>query len=236
MFTKNEKFIEILNKEFEVIYDGKIKGKTCGYTKKYEDGYAHYYIKVKFDNAGEEQNFYFPDSFYIHLRAIDKNIQDAILGKTIFIPERPKRRIEFYYLCGTDSKRIYLEMCNIFGWDMSKKGHFGMRTLMYSENCTPENYSVWFIPHNNLCEPFSEAFNWFNIVSGDKIEEIWLGQINRSLHNDWSDRVTFVKTKDGNGYRFYGIYRPQEIVEKEIHHKTRTVKIYKQISTRYSNY
>ena len=41
---------ELLNKEFEVVYDGIRKGKTCGYVTKFEDGYTHNYIKVKFSD------------------------------------------------------------------------------------------------------------------------------------------------------------------------------------------
>ncbi len=244
MLAKYERLNEFLNKEFDVTVDKDRKGKTCGYTTKFEGGFNHYYIKVKFYDTGEEKYFYFPDQFRFHLEAVDKKIQSEIIDiinqrscKAIRIwekPEKIKRRILFGAAYGKNSRDIYVQFCNFFDWEISKKGYFGMNTLMYAKNCTPEGYSVWFIPHNDRFEKFNENYHWFNFVKGNVIEEIWLGNETRSIHNDWSDRVTFIKTKEG--YAFYGIYRPQEIVEKEINNKVRKVKIYKQFSMEYSNY
>ena len=233
LYQKHDAFMEILNKEFDVIHDTHWKGKTCGYITKFEGGYTHYYIKVKFFD-GEEKAFYFPDQFRFHLKAVDQKIQaeimDLMTGKP---PEPPERKLIFGAVYGTNSRDIYVQFCKYFDWKLSMKEHFGVRTLMYAKNCTPEVNSVWFIPHNSVFEKYNENSHWFNFIKGNIIEEVWIDYENSSLHNDWDDRVTFLKTKDG--YAFYGIYRPQEIIEKEINHKIRKVKIYKQISAEYSS-
>lgn len=236
LYQKHDAFMEILNKEFDVIHNTFGEGGTCGYTTKFEGGYTHYYIKVKFFD-GEEKAFYFPDQFRFHLKAVDKEIQDKILAcmliPPVFPPDISPRRLVFGAVYGTNSRDMYVQFCKYFDWKLSMKDHFGVRTLMYAKNCTPEGYSVWFIPHNSIFEKHNENSHWFNFIKGNIIEEVWIDYENSSLHNDWNDRVTFLKTK--NGYAFYGIYRPQQIIEKEINHKIRKVKIYKQISAEYSS-
>ena len=221
--------IALLEKEFEVIHDKKGMGKTCGYIRKREDGFEHYYLKIKFYETGEIGEFYYPDQFKLHLKACDPQIQQNILNP---VPSK-KPRLIFDTNLGSNTRTLYEHCVELFGWDSSKKGHFGARTLLFAKSCTPEGYSVWGITHSNLMEPINSLHTWYNIVRGEFIEEVWLNATNEVLYHDWSDRIAWIKCKDG--YHFYGIYRPQEVVEREIYHKICPVKIYKRISSVYPN-
>ena len=130
---------------------------------------------------------------------------------------------------------VYDACCKDFGWKMSKRGEFTNQKLLYTENATPEGYSVWMIVHTNLCEKYDESITWYNVVKGDKIEEIWNGSRNELLFLDGSRRVTFARERsDGKPiYKFLGIYELVGAEIREVYGKKRTVKIYQRVSRTY---
>ena len=105
---------------------------------------------------------------------------------------------------GGKAQVIYDECCKRFGWDYSKRYLFGMLQILYAKEATPERFSPWFLPHNNLTD--TKGGNWFNKIQGDIIEEMWLERDDR-FYSDKTHRVTFVKNKSKE-YIFLGIYKP----------------------------
>ena len=113
---------------------------------------------------------------------------------------------------GGKAQVIYDECCRRFGWDNSKRYLFEMMQILYAKEATPEKYSPWFLPHNNLTE--TKGGNWFNKIQGDTIVDMWLERDDR-FYTDKTCRVTFVKNKSGQ-YVFLGIYEPIEMVIKTL--------------------
>lgn len=105
---------------------------------------------------------------------------------------------------GTRAQDIYDDCCKKFGWDYSKRYLFGMLQILYAKEATPERFSPWFLPHNNLTD--TKGGNWFNKIQGDIIEEMWLERDDR-FYSDKTHRVTFVKNKSKE-YIFLGVYKP----------------------------
>lgn len=136
---------------------------------------------------------------------------------------------------GTRAIDAYDACCKDFGWKASKRWEFDKQQLLYAENATPEGYSVWMIVHANLCEKYDESITWYNIVKGDKIEEIWNGSHNELLFLDVSRRVTFVRERsDGKlVYKFLGVYELVGAEMREVYGKQRAVKIYQRVSRTY---
>ena len=135
------------------------------------------------------------------------------------------------FLAGKNAKYVYEKYCRIFDWEYMYRGSFSQRQRLYACNATPEGLSVSMPVHTNLCEPYNREHAWFNIVSGDRITEVWFEEDNELL-NDNSRRVCFIKTKEG--YKFYGVYE----VEKpghyaEIYGKKELVRIFRRVSICY---
>ena len=130
---------------------------------------------------------------------------------------------------------VYDACCKDFGWKTSKRGEFTNQKLLYAENATPEGHSVWMIVHTNLCERYDESITWYNVVKGDRIEEIWNGSHNELLFLDVSRRVTFVRERSEGKliYKFLGVYELGGAEIREVYGKKRTVKIYQRVSRTY---
>lgn len=138
--------------------------------------------------------------------------------------------LESMHAYGNVAQDIYKECCSYFGWDYSYAGYFAKRQILYATNVTPENYSVWFLPHSNLNE--SESDRWQNLVSIDfnYIKEIWKdidSTFDMFFDNDTA-RVTFIKQSD-NKYLFLGIY-VCDYIDYENY-----IKIYKRVDLTYPN-
>lgn len=209
------------------------------------------YIMVEF--ATKKIEFPFPSAFQKHLSALDTEFDIAIKDelsaisqekkkssadvKEIFIPKlysskntitKPKSK-ELLTLgneCGTNSKVVYLNCCQWFGWDKNQKNNFGMQgTLLYAKKATPEGYSPWFISHHNLQQ--TQGGKWSNTIENDYIHEEWHTADER-LWDDKSIRVVFLKL---NGkYYFYGLFEVCSIKQKE---NFKYVKTYKRIANKY---
>ena len=104
---------------------------------------------------------------------------------------------------GTNSRGIYLDCCNSFGWSISKASEFGvMGAPLYASNCADNGKrDVWFICYLNK-----------NIVENGKTNEIYKNgdEIVETVDYKYgkaneAERITFVKKK--GGYEFLGVYR-----------------------------
>ena len=114
---------------------------------------------------------------------------------------------------GTRAQTIYDDCCKLFGWDSQQRYLFGTQQILYAKNATPEGYSPWFLPHNNWTA--TRGGNWFNKISGDLIEEMWLEE-KIGLYRDGTTRVTFAK-REGE-YVFLGLYKPVTVETKILNH------------------
>lgn len=106
-------------------------------------------------------------------------------------------------IMGTHSQKIYLELCDKFGWNRNLANHFGNVTPFYNfaENATKEGYAVWFLPYSNLT---NKSKNWTNFVS---LNEITISQIGeKHKKQSQSIRVTFIKDQRF-GYVFWGLFK-----------------------------
>lgn len=148
----------------------------------------------------------------------------------------PKTRLFCGTPCGTDSKKIYENYAEIFGWDISQSSQFGWQTPLYARNATHEGYSVWCIAYSNLNA--KKSGNWMNLIFGDTIEELWKTRTYDYLHDfsDTTTRVVFAKNKKGQ-YEFFGVYKadplPKELKVVEWYNTFGYVKKYRRISECY---
>lgn len=141
--------------------------------------------------------------------------------------------------CGTNTRKIYEEFAEKFGWDKQQSNQFGKQGLpLYARNATPEGYNVWFIGHNNWT--VTKGGDWDNEIlrGGELINEYW-EKLDKSF-SDFVDlkkcRVVFAKKKDGY-YYFLGIYELAEKpdITKRVEHngKDLWVRRYRRISENY---
>ena len=130
------------------------------------------------------------------------------------------RRLEKYHWYGSSGEAIYLNCCDAFGWDGSRSGEFGQRSLLYGKRITAENYSVWFLPHHSWIERDWNGRKWFNHIGRDVIYEDWddnaIEESDRhNLNYDFSSRLTFAKGKNGK-YYYIGIFKPVGIIRNQV--------------------
>ncbi len=119
--------------------------------------------------------------------------------------------------CGTNSKKIYENYAEQFGWDTSQGSQFGKQGQpLYARSATSEGYSVWCIAHSNLNG--TKGGRWSNEISYDKktIKEFWETRTYDYLHDfsDTTTRVVFVKNKK-NEYEFLGVYERVSLSEEQ---------------------
>ena len=139
------------------------------------------------------------------------------------------------FTAGTRAIDNYDTCCDKFGFKKTLRGNFAQQKMLYAKNATDEGYSVWMLAHSSLNESFSRKGRWYNIfVGSDVIREIWFNPSDISgSQDDYSHRVCFAKTRDGN-YVFKGIYKPQKIDwEKIPDGKTELVRTFVRISSTY---
>lgn len=132
---------------------------------------------------------------------------------------------------GTNSRKIYVSLCQKFNWDINRQSDFGRQGVrLYAENSTPEGCSVWFLGHNNWTDTKSSA--WKNEILGDLVIETW-EIIEYGLYEDDSNRVIFAKNGK-KGYVFLGVYGVVDVKEAEDSDGKRIwKKTYKRISDTY---
>ena len=114
--------------------------------------------------------------------------------------------------CGTNSKKIYENYAEAFGWDRFQSSQFGAQGQpLYAREATPEGYSVWCIAYSNLNA--KRGGQWANNFSDDKeendtIKELWEYQTHDFLHDysEMTTRVVFAKNQKGE-YTFFGVYQ-----------------------------
>ena len=139
------------------------------------------------------------------------------------------------FTAGTRAIDNYDTCCDMFGFKKALRGNFAQQKMLYAKNATDEGYSVWMLAHSSLNESFNRKGRWYNIfVGSDVIREIWFNPSDISWsQEDYSYRVCFAKTRDGN-YVFKGIYKPQKIDwEKIPDGKTELVRTFVRISSTY---
>ncbi len=128
--------------------------------------------------------------------------------------------------CGTNTRKIYEEFAEKFGWDKFQANQFGRQGApLYARKATPEGYNVWCIGHSNWTE--DKGGDWSNEISyGEEfIDEYW-----EDISHDYNDfislryRVTFAKKK-GSGYHFLGVYEVCENPDtsKKVLHNDKSV-------------
>lgn len=206
------------------------------------------YILVKYDNTDVE--YPFPNVFEKHLKAMDPDFEAMIaneLSKTAtkkqenpeptaknkgsappktHEPQTHKKPLTYGKPCGTNSKNIYLDCCESFGWDKTKQNSFGRQgAKLYSKGATPEGYSPWFISHHNLTQ--TKGGSWSNTIEGDFIYEKW-DNYETDLWNDKTERVVFIKLNAE--YYFWGVFGFLEIKRGE---DNKYSKVYKRIKRSY---
>ena len=188
------------------------------------------YITVEFKE--KISDFVFPDAFKGQfLVACSTNLIN-IVNQSPTIPKKndfPQKHRLIYDKCyGTNSRNIYLSCCGLFGWEKSKANNFGKQgTLLYAKSATPEGFSPWFLFHHNIGKTTSKK--WRNTIEGDFIYEEW-NKTGKEIFDDTTARVVFVKLE--GYYRFYGIYRVENI---ELKTNKKYIKTYRRISKEYSN-
>ena len=135
--------------------------------------------------------------------------------------------------CGTNSRNIYEEYADRYGWNKSQANQFGEEGLpLYAPTCTPEKYSVWCIAHSNWTE--DAKGQWENEISYDRntIEEYWKDHL-AVRASDYTIRVVFAK-QSTRQYIFLGVYKPDSDIKKVIRDgEIRWVKTYRSISQCY---
>lgn len=121
---------------------------------------------------------------------------------------------------GTNAQKKYVECCEKFGWDISKKSKFAIMQPLYAEKATPEGYNVWFLAHSNLTN--TKGGTWLNTIEGNFIFEEWLAPRD-DIWNDKNMRIVFAK--EGSRYIFKGVYKPDGIEKQENGHYIKTYRL-----------
>lgn len=132
---------------------------------------------------------------------------------------------------GSNSRKIYVSLCQKFNWDINRQDNFGRQGVrLYAKNSTPEGYSVWFLGHNNWTD--TKGSSWANEILGDLVIETWEKR-EYGLHEDDTKRVIFAK-KQNDQYVFLGVYEVVGVKEdKDRDGKRIWKKTYKKISDTY---
>ena len=149
--------------------------------------------------------------------------------------KQKKEILKLGFTAGTRAIDNYDTCCDKFGFKKALRGNFAQQKMLYAKNATDEGYSVWMLAHSSLNESFNRKGRWYNIfVGSDVIRELWFNPSDISWSQaDYSYRVCFAKTRDGN-YVFKGIYKPQKIDwEKIPDGKTELVRTFVRISSTY---
>lgn len=108
--------------------------------------------------------------------------------------------------CGTNSKNIYEDCAQKFGWNMLLSNQFGKQGLpLYARKATPEGNNVWFIGHSNYTGDKGGDWNNEILYGGEQINEYWKKIDSKADFFDMTPRVVFAKKKDGY-YYFLGVY------------------------------
>ena len=122
---------------------------------------------------------------------------------------------------GTKAKDIYIQCCNLFGWDKIKSSEFGMMKPLYGHKVTDKGTKyVWFICkcnwYNDLLIEDENGIkhhrNFIHTSSDGKVLSIDEYQQNApydGIAYPLRDRITFAKNKQGQ-YVFLGIFRSNE--------------------------
>jgi len=127
---------------------------------------------------------------------------------------------------GTNTREIYIEGCEVFGWNKRFVNEFGRQgALLYANNATPEGHAVWFLAHSNLTNSTAERWeNWFETVetANDTIHEqhkdrmlMWQIRQDQAIHR----RITFAKKSNASQYMFMGIYKVESIEDSFVKYK-----------------
>lgn len=116
---------------------------------------------------------------------------------------------------GTNSRTIYLDCCEKYGWKKELANKLGYQgSPQFVENATNEGYNVWLLTHSNLND--SNAIRWGNKITEDLLTVTQYNTINGE-ENDTKNgtrtiknlRIVFAKTRlsTGEGYAFLGVYK-----------------------------
>ena len=198
------------------------------------------YIKVEFESKTFE--LVFPDCFKKILTALDDDFTKMIEPKSVdecikyintdpilkdkTLPPNDVNSLVFGRYYGTNSKNIYLNCCEWFGWDKSQTGNFGRQgALLYAKRATLEGYSPWFVTHHNLTG--TKGGEWKNTIDGDFIHEEW-DNYDPRMWDDKTTRVVFILLS--GKYYFYGVYRVYKI---ELKKNCKYTKTYRRIKENY---
>lgn len=243
--TVQNKCLTITELNVELLVGKTVFHKTFGegYVKRV---YEKKYIEVYFEDIQSSKKFVFPDAFSEHLKLKDEQIKYIIVSKKAKpsvlppvekskpkpIPVPKQKKLIYLKQYGTNSKKIYLNCCNWFGWDKSQSFNFGGQgKLLYAKEGSPEKYSPWFIAHSNLTD--TTAKKWRNKIEGNFIFEEWKSPTSE-MNNDKTVRIVFAKKKDG-WYYFYGVYRVRGVEMKYIDNSYTYIKTYERIAENYPN-
>ena len=125
-----------------------------------------------------------------------------------------------YHFYGTAALNIYHKGCKKLGWKTGHDDDFDKHTILYSQNITPEGYSLWFLTHHSWIEDVKNVttknYTWWNTIGCDIIHEDWIEhKLNddhrHNLKYDASTRLTFAKGKNGQ-YFYIGLFKPIGII------------------------
>ncbi len=215
---------------FEVIHEQKGAGTALGYRA---DKDQDVFIKIQFLN-GALQEFLFPDCFRFHmvaanpdlhaeiLKILNKKLTAIVKGVCLKAPVR----------VADSAKETYHFCCYKLNCKPQKAHFFGPLKICFADDATPDGLAVWCLPNNDIIKsPFGKRA-WYNFVSEDTIEEIWITKNFNTFFQNKSARLTFVKTQDG--YKFWGIFKPIGNGTKVIDGTSYRYRKYGRISGEYS--
>lgn len=178
--------------------------------------------KTKIKPKEIQEQAFFNKKIYENKKYV--NTEPAEKDKTP--PPKYARSLVFGRCYGTNSRNIYLDCCDWFGWDKNQKDNFGRQgALLYAKRGTPEGYSPWFVTHHNLTQ--TKGGEWRNTIDGDYIHEEW-DNCDERMWEDKTIRVVFIIV-DGK-YYFYGLYRVYKI---EMNKNCKYTKTYERIKENY---
>ena len=131
-----------------------------------------------------------------------------IIGRNITCEyESMKFGLHYLHIHGRVAREIYDNLCGYYKFNKSKAYNFDRRQLLFSENCSPEGYAVWMLPHSNLNGETNGIWANFADIQNNEIVQFTFGA-NVELSSN-KKRLTYVKQKNGE-YVFLGIYKLKE--------------------------
>ncbi len=148
---------------------------------------------------------------------------------------RTEGKLTLGHCYGTRAQDIYMACCDVFGWDVEQKGKFGMMQILYAKDAAGVGMSPWFLAHHKWIDPETkkENANWWNTITRDTVYEEWKS-LGDGFFSDFSQRITFAKTK--RGYVYIGIFEPQRPLIRAVDPhdgKQKHVKEYRLVETDY---